>query len=297
MQLARDLCFFDLTRVPKLVTHEDKAYYHAHKTMGVFCMAHYVYRIARWWQQGSMGFAPDMVTLATLVPHFLLHVTSFEFLLSQKRNKSYNIIWPEMRWHSAIFAYRSLLAMLAVLWLPVAHQRLARSLLVLGTMLAADHATAYYKKKELVARDDSTMRGNPYPAYAPPMFRRGLNLFYSSSQVFATMNILCRTPEFMFLVLIPIQTSSFLMTLVRKGFITQAGWHGYYILALLLNFAYGQMAMTHDDHLYRSMVGLFCLLRFGLSIDKYLLWGILIGFLTWKGGMFAPMHENRCLDG
>lgn len=267
----------------KLFTLEDSRFYHAHKIMGMYCLLHYLYRMVCFGMYGTMLFRPDIWSAAAIFPHLLLHVTSFQFHLSSKRNKSYNIIWPEMRWHSMIFAYRSILALYALLFTPTAWLPYTRSAIVMLTIVAADSATIYYKKKDMVEKNDSTMRGNPYPAGTPDWFRKSLNMFYSISQVFATMNILTRGTGSIFLVLIPIQTSSFLMTLERKGYINQFSWHAWYTTSLLLNYVY---AIMKDDvsvmvvpyvSLYQLLVWVFCLLRFRFNVNKYLLWTVICG--------------------
>ena len=269
----------------KLFTLEDSRYYHAHKIMGMYCLLHYLYRLWCYGMYGSMlleggGVGPAL----SLVPHLLLHVSSFQFHLSSKRNKSYNIIWPEMRWHSMIFAYRSIIALYVMMLVPAYWLPYSRSTIVMLTMVAADYATHYYKEKEMVEKSDSTMRGNPYPAGTPEWFRKSLNMFYSISQVFATSNILVCGMGSIFLVLIPIQTSSFLMTLERKGYISQFGWHAWYTAALLLNYMYAIIHGTEGHaewfggvSLYQLTVIGFCLLRFRFNLNKYVLWSVVCG--------------------
>lgn len=291
MNALKDVLTFNVYRFPRLFTHEDAAYFHTHKLMGAFCLAHYVVRVGLFMMYGSSFFERDWSSVATLLPHFLLHVSSFEFHLSTRRNHTYNVIWPEFRWHSMIFAYRSLLTMLAVIYLPDWMHRVVRSAIVMVTLVTADAATHYYKKRNLLESNDSTMRGNPYPKYAPEAFKRSLNLFYSVSQVFATMTMLCRAPDLIFMTLIPIQTASLLMTLVRKGFITQAGWHLYYFLGLGLNYvAVLKIRATGNSILSGCVLG-FCVLRFGFRVNKYVLWGLINSILIVKG---APMVENMC---
>ena len=261
----------------KLFTHEDAAFFHAHKILGVYCLAHFAYRIYAFFTGGG-AFDGSAASVATLLPHFLLHASSFQFKLSPRRNHAYNIIWPEMRWHTMIFAFRSLLAMLCVAWFPRA--RILRGLLVIGTMLAADATTAYYKKRELVDLSDSTMRGMPYAAGTPRGLRKMANLFYSTSQVFATVTVLTRDPQCIFLVLLPIQTAPLGMTLVRKGFLSQTGWHVFYASTLLLNYAYGR-TLPNETPLFGSSVLFFCAMRFLFGVDKYLLWIPIIAATTY----------------
>lgn len=264
----------------RLVTHEDRPY-HAHKVLGALCLFHFAYRIFLGFVHGSMFFG-ERGTLLWIAMHSMLHATSFRFEVPNRRNKVYNVIWPEMRWHTAIFAHRSLIAML-IIWLadrgvvsPFASIAM-RPPLVLGTMLLADGASAIHAATTTASNGSSTtMRGNPYPAYASPRFIENLNLFYAISQILATMNVMvATTPDRPFLTLLAIQTAPFGMTLVKKGVITQAGWHFWYTLALLMNYAYAAVviergALTMPAYVAISVgVGI---LRLRYRVNKYVLW-------------------------
>ena len=257
----------------RLATHEDRPY-HAHKILGALCLLHFTYRVFLGFAHGSMFFG-ERGTLFWIAMHSMLHATSFRFEVPNRRNKVYNVIWPEMRWHAAIFAHRSLVAMLVV-WLAdrgviSAFASIAlRPPLVLGTMLLADGASAVH------AATSTTMRGNPYPAYASPRFVENLNLFYAISQILATMNVLvATTPDRPFLTLLAIQTAPFGMTLVKKGVITQAGWHFWYALALLTNYAYAAVVIERGAltmPAYAAISAGVAVLRLRYRVNKYLLW-------------------------
>jgi hypothetical protein len=280
----RDMFHVNPRQMRRLSTHEDRHYFHAHKVLGILVMSNFVYRVYLMVTARDIGLdAAHGDILAWLVVHALLHVSSFQFILSARRNTTYNIIWPEMRWHSMIFAFRSI-AMLLVMWLhargvvPREVVNAARPAIVLGTMALADCATRHYKRIGQVAANDSTMRGNPYPAYVSPTVARVLNLFYALSQVMATMAILSTGnmgPVFM--LLIPIQTAPFCMTLVKKGIISQGGWHLYYTGALLLNYVYPHVVKNVGTNVipetaYWSALALFVVGRFALRMNKYVLW-------------------------
>jgi hypothetical protein len=133
------------------------------------------------------------------------------------------------------------------------------------------------------------MRGNPYPDGTPPALRRALNLFYSASQVGATMIVMSsRDTVALLWVLLPIQLAPFLMTLVKKGILNQAGWHLWYTLSLLVNWAYryvwrveqsrvGPVAPVHS----MAMWGALCVLRLGLGANKYALWAAACAFAVY----------------
>ena len=267
----------------RLVTHEDKKFFHVHKTLGVLVLGHFLYRLLIWIYYGSMMFE-GIDTLIWMMIHAGLHVSSFQFELPTKRNKSYNIIWPEMRWHTLIFAYRSIIAV-TMQWLadkeyyPMIMNDLLRGPLVLLTMLMADVVTDYYKKNDQF--NSTTMRGNPYPRWVPEWYIKHHNMFYSISQVLATMKIMCsRDIGTLFLLLIPIQTAPFGMTLVKKGIIDQFAWHFYYTIALLINYVYGALRplpkIIVPDTFYWVAVITFVILRFRFNLNKYILWSSII---------------------
>lgn len=274
------MSLLNIKQVHRLSTHEDSKFFHFHKILGIACMSHFIYRIYLGCKYGSLGFNPSITTLAWIGVHALLHVSSFQFILPNRRNKVYNIIWPEMRWHSLIFAYRALIGMLLLLAYEshLISSKLilfgTRCALVILTMVCADAITKYYK-----VIDSTTMRNNPYPESTPQWLIKSLNTFYSISQLYATLNILLNDKATMFLTLIPIQTAPFGMTLVKKGIINQTSWHISYIVALLLNFAYGIVKVETIKAHVNSMVMFIVVFRFALNQNKYLLWMMVMVYI------------------
>jgi hypothetical protein len=271
---------FHIKQFHRLNTLEDSKYLHIHKFLGLAVLGNFGYRLYLLHMYGSMMFTPTLSTLAWILLHSSLHITSFQFHLPNNRNKKYNIIWPEMRWHTMIFAYRSLAAMFVV-WLcessilPTYVNKYSRIPIVVLTFLSADYVTYYYKKKG--GDLGTTMRGNPYPDFVPEYYRKIHNVFYSMSQVLATLNVLSSTDmESIFLLLIPIQTAPFCMTLVKKGIIDQTGWHIYYTSALLLNYIYTSRCIYIPSHMYWVSFGVFTIFRFKYHVNKYVLWGVLL---------------------
>lgn len=264
----------NLTQLHRLFTHEDAFYYHSHKNFAFLVLGNFIFRFFQWISVGHMNMHPIWFAI-----HAALHITSFNFKLQDKRNKAYNIIWPEMRWHTLIFAYRSILA-LYVQYLTNNHiispllNKLLRVPIVLGTIAIADYVTNYYSKQ------GTTMRDNPYPQWVSPTYIRYHNLFYSISQVLATMNILTQTNMgALFIILLPIQTAPFCMTLVKKGIIDQAGWHVYYTLALASNYLYNYLKHTgglYNTKLYWILAIYFTYGRFVAKLNKYTLWSVVI---------------------
>jgi hypothetical protein len=218
----------------------------------------------------------SVFTLKLLSVHFLLHITSFIFNISNKRNLTYNIIWPEMKWHSLLFAYRSLITM-TFIWFQQ-NQFIDKNTLFISriavvylTMASADYVSWIFKDDKKL----TTMRDNPYPKNTPKMLIKYINLFYSISQVYATLNILFLDFDTIFLTLIPIQTAPFTMTLQKKGIINQFMWHFLYIAALGSNFLYA--FKSRDIFSGRSKYALiFSICRFKFNLNKYFLWTIIL---------------------
>jgi hypothetical protein len=256
----------------KLFTKEDSHYFHLHKILGSSCLINFSYRLF-WFlssPENNLGFIiGSNIYLCTLLVHALLHVSSFQFILSSRRNAVYNIIWPEMRWHSLLFAYRSLLIMLLFAFnLDIYVANFARYLLVIATMVSADYVTYVLP----ASNDTTTMRGNPYPKDTSEYIIKYLNYFYSISQVFATLHMLfAPNVDYIYLTLIPIQTAPFGMTLQRKGIISQFGWHVFYIFAILTNYVYSAVNIYKPELMWGCMMA-FSVLRFKFKMNKYILW-------------------------
>lgn len=258
----------------KLFTSEDANYGHMHKTFGTLCLVNFIHRLYNFISlpDHSLGFNINSYTfLYTICVHTLLHITSFQFILSPRRNAVYNIIWPEMRWHSLIFAYRSIIAMGLFYMKKYYIFGLSRFALVIFTMIMADVTTKLLPP----SNNTTTMRGNPYPKDTHQSIIKNINLFYSISQVFATLHILfAPSPDYIFLTLIPIQTAPFGMTLQRKGIISQYGWHVFYILAILSNYIYATVNIYKATTMWFYMI-LFSVLRFKYKHNKYVLWSLI----------------------
>jgi hypothetical protein len=163
-----------------------------------------------------------------------------------------------------------------------------RGIVVLLTMVWADKWTYYFKHVlRQVPADNSTMRHIAYPQQVPTWYTRIHNYFYSVGQVCATMSMmLSADADTAFLVLIPIQVSVFLMTLVRKGFISTATWHIVYTATILAPFVYKARksylagSISHVGYSndcdpvvpYLALVIMFCVLRFRFNVNKYAMW-------------------------
>jgi len=160
--------FLNARNLYKLSTKEGAKQYHIHRYLGTFVLLHYIYRIAyrfsSGWKDPYDGEEGSGIVLVTTLLHMALSGTSLFFHIPNKRNRASPMIWPEFRWHSILFAYRSFVAMLIV-WgcdrFGVSHQHMGikalRLILVWTTLYVADFVTNHYKKVALLLKDDSTM--------------------------------------------------------------------------------------------------------------------------------------------
>lgn len=280
-EFVHDALRFNLENVPRLVTKEDIG--NMHKTLGIMCLAHFAYRIYEWATTGTMftnDTAPQVLFFVAL--HMALSGTSLLFHLPQNRVRSAPMLWPEGRMHSIIFAFRHLLCMVLMVTIPMQYNQYIRAALAIGTMLTADAATEYYKN--LDNKLGTTMRGLPPPKTLSPTTMRCLNYYYSTCQILATVTT-WYVPDLLsqFILVLPIQTAAFFLTLVRKGIMTTSGWHFAYTAALMTT---GVITATctgicRMDPLKHAMFWgttvVFAVCRFGFHINKYLLWCTAIG--------------------
>lgn len=223
-----------------------------------------------------------------LLVHSVLHLSSFQFVLSDRRNSRYNIIWPEMRLHSMIFAYRSLVTMIVMQNYKRPYSDILRYVIVMFTMFFADRVTIAYKKRN----ESRTMRDNPYPDGTSPFFIHFMNNFYSISQVFATMHVLFAPHiDYVYMTLIPIQVAPFLMTLQRKGIIDQSWWHILYTLTIVVNYVYSAVHIYNPVKIYAFVI-YFVYMRFVRNYNKYLLWTcVFMSFNSFKRGSFLSVDS------
>lgn len=283
-----------VANIPKLFGHEDP--FHIHKVLGASSLLHFVYRMccAILSPDHTLGFdAYKPYTISLIILHMMLSGTSLVFTIPSNRVRKLPMIWPEFRLHSIIFAYRSLLAMLCF-WLnatlDVTYFHYVRGLIVLGTLVCADTVTSYYKKHDMLLPGETTMRSMPFPENTPLIVIRITNMYYSISQVLATMNILfVRNMNRPFAVLFPIQLAAFLMTMVRKSILTSGEWHILYGGALALNYVYALYAVyecTISSTLYWLLSISFIISRFVFHVNKYVLWSGIVGLFMYTTHAF-----------
>ena len=190
-------------------------------------------------------------------------------------------IWKEFRAHNIVFGLRSvvcaLLALVATRYADATPW--VRPLAVVGSgaacllaLAVADVSTARLRANE----QESTTATMPYWEGCSAETQRRFKNFYAYSQFMATLACLAvMNPAWPFVVLLPIQLASLLMTLVRKGLLSTRGYHLLYAGSLCVPYVVG---VVHSFHMrtwdfFALLAGgsaMFALRRCG--VDKYALW-------------------------
>lgn len=257
----------DISLFKKLITDEDP--FHIHKSMGIYCICNFIIQLTYYLLYRKMYLSPIV-----MIPHILLHITSFVFKVLAKRpvtqdnkiiSKMSMFIWEELRIHSLIFGLRSaFIVIFPKFSIPI----------VFGTLFLADIATYYYGIPNI-----TTVRGNNNVEKKSNV-KKLYSMFFSTSQMGAT--IICAgffqeniSPILVFCTLPAIQTSAFGMTLLRKNIITKEIWQIVYSLELVLVYFVWFLEYKNLNVLGYSLIAY--LLRSN-NLNKYVLW--LLFFLT-----------------
>ena len=245
----------------KLFTNEDPYFFH--KIFGFYCLGNFFFQFYLYFTYGKMILTPLVI-----LPHILLHLSSFIFHVLPKRpvtndNKIVRnmamFIWEELRLHSMAFGWRSCFVILFPKY---------SFLIVLLTMLTADIVTYYYGNPNV-----STVRGN-HDMEKKSIMKQIYSSFFSTSQLGAT--IICAgffqdkiSPYLVFATLPPIQTSAFGMTLLRKNIINKSIWQIVYSIELLLVYVIWYLEYKNLYIIAYSIIAYMCR---KFNIDKYILW-------------------------
>lgn len=244
----------NVSNLKKLVTHEDP--YHIHKLLGIISLLNFVYQTIMMFYLGKLYRFPIWACL----PNVTLPITSFMFTVLPKKRPNGSMglfIWKEMRLHVLVFSSRGMLSAVFPEYGPV---------ICLATMVAADTATYFYG-----TRGVTTLRSD-HKIPATPVERVFRHL-YATSQFGAT--VICSglfqpqvTPILAFMTVLPIQSSAFLMTLVRKNIIGPIGWNVIYSAQLLLLYV---MWYTQYQNIRVFLVGS-VVLMLRPHMSKYTIW-------------------------
>jgi len=237
-----------------LFTNHDK--YHLHKVLGFGCLFNFFLRIYWLVVYGSMYIYADTLTsLFIPVAHLTLSMSSLIFHVPQTRLNSKIIIWKELQLHNMVFTSRSATIMLysvlcsrmngAASAASATHSAYAYYLYQLGkfALVIAHHLLADYITARYNTNDKTTTRDINWENISDRT-KEVMKRYYAVCQILA-INALILTDnepygsgavESAFLIMFPIQLSTFLMTLVRKSIISNISWHIFYGLSLISPF-------------------------------------------------------------
>lgn len=230
-----------------------------HKSLGFGCLIHYGYRFYLKFSYDTMFL--DVNPIFPLF-HLGLSLSSFIFKVPIKRFLNRTIIWKELQLHNIIFTSRSIFIIYHSIFFKTydIYFYLTKLGIILSHHYLADIVSNKYINDDLTTTRD--IRGE----YGNNLIKK----FYAVSQIIATTNLLLNTnPDSSFTIMFPIQLSAFLMTLVRKGIISNNLWHIFYISSLVFPFILFNKNIinnTNNIHLY-SILHIF--LRLGIKTNKY----------------------------
>jgi hypothetical protein len=251
----------------KLITDEDP--YHIHKSMGIYCLLNFVFQLVYY-----MCYREMILNWMVMIPHVMLHMTSFIFKVLDKRpvtndnkiiSKMSMFIWEELRLHSMIFGLRSCLI---IMFPSITNGRI----IVFSTLGLADLITYVYGNTEV-----TTVRGNN-KIEKRSCIKKIYAMFFTTSQMGAT--IICGgffqktiNPVLVFCTLPAIQTSAFGMTLLRKNMISKTTWQIVYSMELALVYYVWYCEYNNFDILIYSLIAY--VMRSN-ELNKYMLWVIFL---------------------
>jgi len=252
----------------KLFTPEDP--YHGHKILGYLSLASFIYRYGYLLPtQGNLGFTGTAFDFWTLALHLALSSSSLIFhVLKTRIVDKPLIIYEEYRLHSILFTSRCVLVSLYGIFshlIPNEDWRKYGILLVLlAVHLSVDRVTAKYGKEGITA-----VRNNNDGNY------KYIRMFFSYYQIVALASHVIYSPNLPDLgynTLIAIQSSTFLMTLRRKGLIKWQHYVFWYGFALVCSMSV--MYVHYGWWIFVASAITFELRKFNIS--KYLLWPVFV---------------------
>jgi hypothetical protein len=241
-------------------------YLNIHKILGFSCIIHYFYRFYLKFFYYQM-FIPNNYYFPLL--HLILSLSSFIFKVPLYRFQNKTIIWKELQLHNIIFTSRSVFMIYHSLLFNNFNYNIyiyyfSRLFIVIIHHYLADIITNKYQNNNL-----TTTRDIIYNTENKFLIKLNKN-FYGISQIIATTSILLsKNYETGYFIMFPIQISAFLMTLVRKGIITNNQWHYIYTLSLLFPYIINSLGIYNSKNNIHLFSLLHILLRFGIKSNKY----------------------------
>ena len=255
----------------RLVTHEDK--FNIHKITGIVALLNMLYRsYENIFNSNHSTYANSTIfNNITLLCHFILAISSLMFHVPNKRTTAgKNFEYKEMRIHSIIFSLRSLAPiLLSYTKYFDPSNYLHRLFNILFWHSIVDISTKIYYDND----NGTTIRNSKgskkiYNAFASLSQIIGISVLLGFNN--NKYNFKKNYNDFIFLFIMPIQLSTFLLTLYKKNFISNNTYGIIYGLSIAV--LYSQI--SYNDKQFITLTLLMILLRFQ-NINKFILY---IGF-------------------
>ena len=253
----------------KLFTIEDDK--QVHKVLGIVCLISFLYRYGYVYPTtGTLGFDGSWLDHATMFAHLALSCTSLIFHVIRHRIVSRPmIIWQEYRLHAIIFTTRCVSVYLMAVFRPFQqHPLLERCILplvVLAHHIGADQVTQKHGSKDGV----TTVRvKDEYGSSTKSVLR--FYAFYQFTALASHLTPNARLADLGYNTFIAIQSSAFLMTLYRKGVITEVT-HALVYTACLIISMFHIFRNCGDAMFIAKLAGAY-ILRTDFRLNKYVLW-------------------------
>jgi hypothetical protein len=249
---------FQIQNIHKLSTREDP--YNIHKILGIICVLNFMYRYTHFFLFGNMRLENEWGK-RTLIIHGVLSCSSLFFT----SNSVKPIIYQEFRMHSILFAMRSVIVCFL-------HYYKYHYVYIIGTcysvLFLSDLITKIYNKEN---KNGTTTRNMKFGDNVTLEQLKHITNMYNITHIAETIFMLGNINT-AFSPIMPIQISTFLMPLVKKGIITTNMLQFIYAITLFMNyfliktvslefiFIFGIIMKTHENIVFKY------------KINKYIAW-------------------------
>jgi len=267
----------------KLVTREDPI--HLHKSLGVICLVNFIYRYFLLFSYGSM-FLNTPMGITSVGLHGILSLSSLIFHIPENRVNGKPMIYPEMRAHTIVFTFRSVLTCFSYYY---GFSQFTRMCIIFLTMISADTVTHLYNRNNT---NGTTIRNMPYDKRVTEETKNSVKIMNSNMQIGATLFMLGNI-ESAFLPMFAIQIAALLSTLVRKSIISANMWHIMYALSLWVNIGLYYNSLPINYIVIQGIsYNLYTLIFFPNRTNKYLNWLIICGlFALYDKIQYYPFED------
>jgi len=278
----------------KLFTKEDPLY--LHKTFGLVCIASFLYRYAYVYPRvGNLGFEGHWFDWLTMGAHMMLSCSSLIFHVLPRRVLSRPVmIWEEYRLHAIVFTLRCILVFVVGYIATQDNWRKERMALTQFGIVMPIHALADFITSKYGTPNSTTVRVMNDHSLVTTLILR-FYAFYQFLALGAHLTPSSRLMDLAFNSLIAIQSSAFLMTLVRKGLV-ESHTHGLvYSLCLMIS-GYHIFRVHHTIEFILGVLVVYAArLSFGNRVSKFWLWAAFAlgeAYFRKNGGTGTNWHDG-----